>query len=133
MNWNEVLPDVEDEDLFDEYNVLPEFEKEFKALHKKWDSLAGDLRRFIEGQLQLYHIREIDNRGTFELTYVDPKECSVYKSKKFACMDLGGGSYSGIRIIHAYDPDSRAVELVEIYYRGDRENEDRERVKRYYG
>ena len=39
------------------------------------------------------------------------------------------GAHSGIRIIYAYFPVDDRIEFVEIYYKGDQENEDRERIK----
>lgn len=41
--------------------------------------------------------------------------------------------YSGIRLIYTYFEDEDKVELIEIYYKQDKEKEDRERILRYYG
>lgn len=58
---------------------------------------------------------------------------SVYKAKKFACRSLKGkGVNSGIRIIYAYFENEDRIELVEIYYKGDKENENRDRILEYY-
>jgi len=57
----------------------------------------------------------------------------IYKVKEFACLSLKGkGSQSGIRIIYAYFEKKDRIELIEIYYKGDKENENRERILRYY-
>jgi hypothetical protein len=57
----------------------------------------------------------------------------IYKAKKFACRSLKGkGVQSGIRVIYAYFEEKDKIELIEIYYKGDKENEDRERILRYY-
>ncbi len=54
-------------------------------------------------------------------------------SKKFACKSLKGkGAASGIRIIYAYYEKEDIVEFVEIYYKGNKENEDRKRILKYY-
>ena len=51
-------------------------------------------------------------------------------------MSLGRtGVYSGIRVIYSYaeKPDDKdEIVLIEIYYKGDKENEDRDRIKRYF-
>jgi hypothetical protein len=36
-------------------------------------------------------------------------------------------------VIYAYFEEKDRIELVEIYYKGDKENEDRERIIRRYG
>ena len=56
----------------------------------------------------------------------------IYKAKKFACRSLKGkGVQSGIRVIYAYFEKEDKIELIEIYYKGDKENEDRERILKY--
>jgi len=45
----------------------------------------------------------------------------------------GKGAHSGIRLIYAFFEDSGTIDLIEIYYKGDKENEDRERVRKYFG
>ena len=37
-----------------------------------------------------------------------------------------------MRLIYAYFSDEDAVELVEIYFKGDKENEDRDRILALY-
>jgi hypothetical protein len=44
----------------------------------------------------------------------------------------GKGVASGIRVIYAYHEKEDIIEFVEIYYKGDKANEDRERILRYY-
>jgi len=40
---------------------------------------------------------------------------------------------SGIRIIYAYFEKEDAIEFIEIYFKGDKENEDKKRIKKYSG
>jgi hypothetical protein len=55
-----------------------------------------------------------------------------FKAKKFVCKSLKGrGVASGIRIIYAYFEQDDIIELAEVYYYGDEENEDRLRISRY--
>lgn len=57
----------------------------------------------------------------------------IYKAKKFACKALKGkGVVSGIRIIYAYFEKEDIIEFIEIYYKGQKANEDRDRILRYY-
>jgi len=119
--------------VFDEVRRLAEFEKDLKKLSKKFRTLEDDLQTFIQKQLNLYHKLHIDNKGIFpisDLGIIDPK---IFKAKKFACRSLKGkGVTSGIRVIYAYFAQSDVIELIEIYHKGEKENEDRNRILKNY-
>ncbi|MCM8774516.1 MAG: hypothetical protein NC820_07280, partial [Candidatus Omnitrophica bacterium] len=96
-------------------------------------TLKEDLEVFIETQLSLYHKLHIDNKGISPISDVGIDYPKIYKAKKFACKALKGkGVASGIRIIYAYYEKENIIEFIEIYYKGDKENEDRDRISRYY-
>ena len=120
--------------IFNDVRRLTEFEKDIKKLSKKrFPTLEEDLEIFIEKQLQLFHKLHIDNKGIFLIPELGISYPKTYKAKKFACKSLKGkGVASGIRIIYAYFDKEDKVELVEIYYKGDKKNEDRDRISRYY-
>lgn len=119
--------------IFNEIRRLDEFDKDLKRL-KKFHTLEDDLEIFIKKQLQLFHKLHIDNRGIFLIANLGISYPKIYKAKKFACKSLKGkGAESGIRVIYAYFENEDIIELVEIYYKGDKENEDRERILRHYG
>ena len=116
--------------IFKEIVYLPEFEKDFKKLSRRFKTLKDDLNNFINTQLRLYHKLAIDNKGIFQITNLGFETPKIYKAKKFACRSLKGkGVQSGIRIIYAYFKENDRIEFVEIYFKGDKENEDRERIK----
>ena len=118
---------------FKEVSRLPEFERDIKKPLKRFRTLEDDLKTFIEKELFLYHKLKIDNGGVFQITGLQVESPKVYKAKKFACRSLKGkGVHSGIRIIYSYLEEEDKIELVEIYYKGDKENEDRERISRYF-
>jgi mRNA-degrading endonuclease RelE of RelBE toxin-antitoxin system len=120
--------------IFREVSRLPEFERDLKKLLKRFRTLEEDLEVFTKTELNLYHKLGLDTGGILRLTglcFDDPK---VYKAKKFACKSLkGSGATSGIRIIYAYHEQADRIELIEIYFKGDKENEDRQRITRIYG
>ena len=96
-------------------------------------TLDGDLDIFIENQVYLYHKLNIDNRGIFQITNLHIDEPKIYKAKKFACRSLKGkGSRSGIRVIYAYFEKEDKIELIEIYYKGDKKKENRKRILKHY-
>ena len=111
---------------------LPGFSRDLKKLLKRFSTLEEDLDNFIKAQIKLYHELNIDNGSIFEIPGFDTDEPKIYKAKKFACKALKGkGAKSGIRVIYAYYKNSKETEFIEIYYKGDKENEDRERIKEY--
>jgi len=119
--------------VFNEIKKLPEFKKDFKRLREKYRSLPDDLSNFIDTLLKAYHKLNIDYKRIEQIPGLGIEYPKIYKAKKFTCKALkGSGSRSGIRIIYAYYEDEDIVEFIEIYYKGDKENEDRDRIKRYY-
>jgi mRNA-degrading endonuclease YafQ of YafQ-DinJ toxin-antitoxin module len=119
--------------LFNEIRRLKEFERELRKLLKKFKTLEDDLETFIKVQLDLYHKQKIDNSGVFRITNLNIDNPKIYKAKKFACKSLKGtGVKSGIRIIYAYYEEEDIIEFIEIFFKGDKENEDRDRILRYY-
>ncbi len=119
--------------IFREISRLPEFDKDMRKLLRRFKTLEDDLRVFIKNELNLYHKIRIDNKGVFQVPGLKIESPKIYKAKKFACRSLKGkGVQSGIRVIYAYFENQDRIELIEIYYKGDKENEDRERISKYY-
>lgn len=113
-----------------EFSHLPEFDREFKRLLKKYRTLKDDLE-ILKKVLRTYPggyppgIIRISGLGI---------ETETYKVKHFRCKTLKHkGSRSGIRIIYTYLKEEYRIEFVEIYYK---EKDDiicnRERILRYY-
>lgn len=119
--------------IFSEVRRLPEFDKDFNRLQKKFRTLEEDLQVFIDRQLKLLHKLGQDNRGCVRMADLSISYPHIYKARKFACKSLKGkGVASGIRIIYAHYPQEDAIEFIEIYYKGDKENEDRVRILNKY-
>lgn len=119
--------------IFKAIVLLPEFEKDFKKLLKRFRTLEDDLNNFIRTELKLYHKLSIDNKGIFQISGVPFHDPKIFKAKKFACRSLKGkGVQSGIRVIYSYFDKTDKIEMIEIYHKGDKENEDRERFLRHY-
>jgi hypothetical protein len=115
-----------------EYSETQEFGKDFKKLLKRFQSLSEDLEIAKRAVIELYHVRGIDNASVFEIPGYGAAGIKVYKIKKFACKALKGtGNRSGIRVIYAYYEGEARVEFIEIYYKGDKEKEDGERIREY--
>ena len=104
------------------FDKTPEFIREFKQLHKKHRSLPKDLEDFCGvvgttpvGASKHFHVlNETDG-------------LQIVKAR-LACRSLKGNS---LRIIYAYLRQEQRIEFLELYFKGDKENEDRGRIKRY--
>lgn len=114
------------------YEVTERFRRDLKRLLKKYRSLEEDLEIAKINAIELFHIMNLDNRSTFPIPDFCSETIQVHKIKKFACKALkGSGAISGIRVIYAFHSTIAKVCFIEIYYKGDKENEDRERIKEY--
>lgn len=114
------------------YKCIPEFERDLKKLLKRFSTLEDDLETAKKSAIELLHVKGFDNRAIFEV----PPFCSdlvkVCKIKKFSCRSLKGrGNRSGIRVTYAYLCDSMTIIFIEIYFKGDKENEDKGRIKEF--
>ena len=118
---------------FKNVSFIPEFKNDLKRLSKRFITVEEDLKIFIDTQLYLYHKKKIDNGGIFQIKDIQIGNPKIYKAKKFACRSLKGrGVDSGIRVIYAYYKEEDKIELIEIYFKSDKENEDGDRILRYY-
>jgi hypothetical protein len=118
--------------IFSEVRRLPEFDKDFRKLCKRFGTLDEDLKVFIEKQLNLFHKLRIDNKGCVRISGLGISYPEIYKARKFACRSLKGGAASGIRIVYAYYQKEDIVEFIEIYYKRDKPVEDRGRILKAY-
>ncbi len=120
--------------IFNDIRKLAEFDRDFKKLARKFRTLDEDLNIFIANQLKLTHKLNIDNKGVVRISDLGIEHPQIYKARKFPCKALKGkGAASGIRVIYAYFKKEDIIEFVEIYYKGNKDNEDRERIFQHYG
>ncbi len=114
------------------YFETEEFAKDFKKLGKRFKTLADDIETAKKNAIELYYLHKIDNQSIFQLQDFKSDELEICKLKKFACKALKGkGVQSGIRVVYAYHKNRERIEFIEMYYKGDKENENRQRIKAY--
>ena len=108
-----------------DFEQLPDFEKDLKALLKKYRTLQDDLavvKLILDkrpGERPPFSFR-LDNLGL---------ETCIIKVKKIASKALKGkGVNSGLRLIYAYFPVEQKIIFIELYHKNEKENEDRERI-----
>lgn len=120
--------------IFNEISRLPEFDRDMKRLSKRYKTLEEDLEICIGNELKLCHKLGIETHGTARISDLGIDNPKIHKVLKFACRSLRGtGSKSGIRVIYGYFEKEDKVVLIEIYYKGDKENEDRGRIVKHFG
>ena len=104
------------------YNELPEFSKEFKRFLKKYKSLRRDLEEFK----RIVDVAPLGNSKHFNVIARN-EQCVLVKARLF-CRYLKGSS---LRIVYAFYCQSYKIEFIEIYFKSEKENKDRERIKEY--
>ena len=104
------------------FNELPEFTKECKRLAKKYKSLPNDLQEFRN----VVSVVPLGNSKHFNIV-TQTESVKIVKARLF-CRYLRGSS---LRIIYAYIEDKKRIEFIEIYFKGNKKNEDRERIRQY--
>ena len=104
------------------FNELPEFQKELKRLGKKYKSLPDDLQEFCN----VVSAVPLGNGKHFNIITQTEIFCIV-KARLF-CRYLKGTS---LRIVYSYFEQGQQIEFIELYVKGEKENEDRERIKEY--
>ena len=112
------------------YSETEEFIRDFKKLLKKFPSLIEDLKVNKQYRIELFHCKEIDSRSIFEIQGVgNSDKLKFFKVKKFQCRNLKGrGARSGIRVIYAYFPAEQKIVFIEIYFKANQRNENRQRI-----
>ena len=114
------------------YQLTPEFQKDFKRLLKSYKTLEADLELAKAAVIELLHVQKINNLSSFPMPGYWSAERQICKIKKFTCRSMKGkGVKSGIRVIYAYYPADLRVEFIEIYYIGEKASEDSDRLRHY--
>ena len=114
------------------YKNTSGFNKDLKRLLKKFRTLESDIEVVKTNAIELFHLKNIDNNSVESIPNFCLDELKICKVKKFACKALKGrGVQSGIRIIYAYHVSTNTIDFIEMYFKGESENEDKEKIKQY--
>lgn len=104
------------------YNELSEFSKEFKRFFKKYRSLSKDIEEFK----RVVEVTPLGNSKHFSII-TQNERYAIIKARLF-CRYLKGSS---LRLIYAFHCEDYRIDFIEIYFKGENENEDRDRIKKY--
>lgn len=114
------------------YKSTSGFDKDLKRLLKKFRTLEDDIGAAKKNAIELFHLMNVDNNSVEPIPNFCSDELKICKIKKFACKALKGrGVQSGIRIIYACHTLTGTVDFIEMYFKGESENENKERIKEY--
>jgi len=103
---------------------VEEFKKDLRKL--KFD-IEEDLERFKKA----LSAEPTNLNGAVKISNLGEGIFPVYKARKFRCKSLQKGSQSGMRVIYTYNPKTEEILLIEIYYKGKKENHDLDRIRKY--
>ncbi len=105
--------------LFDETDV---FRKEFKKLHKRYRTLSGDFAH-LKIALRITaipcdkHTAVLARQGNIQIVKIRMK-CRALRDKS-------------LRVIYAYNKDEDCITFLELYYKGDKDREDLNRIREF--
>ena len=117
-----------------QFEELDEYKKDLKKLLKRFRTLHDDL----EVIKKVLRVNPSERPPfSFRIEGLGITGC-VIKVKKIACKSLKGkGVNTGLRLIYAYfeseeEGTDHLIVFVELYYKGDKPTEDRERILKYF-
>jgi len=105
------------------FDELPEFKKECKQLKKKYRSIPGDLGVFRK----VVSASPLGNGKHFVV--ITQTECVKIVKARFFCRYLKGSSL--LRIVYAYVEEHGRIDFIEIFFKGQKERENKVRIKEY--
>ena len=108
-----------------EFGEIEEFKKDLKQLSKRFKTLDDDFK-VVKKVLSA----SPDERPPFSyrIDGLGIKTC-IIKIRKIASRSLKGrGAESGLRIVYAHYAAEARIVFIELYFKGDKEKEDRERI-----
>ena len=107
------------------FEELEEFKKDLKQLLKKYQTLEDDL---VVVRKDLTDEPGAQPPFSYRIEGLGITTC-IIKVKKIACRALKGrGVNSGFRLIYAWFEEEERIVFVELYFKGDKEMEDMERI-----
>jgi mRNA-degrading endonuclease RelE of RelBE toxin-antitoxin system len=113
------------------YEESDEFLKDLKRLCKKFPTLRNDIENLKIFSIELFH-RGINSGSIVPIEGLCREDYISYKVRKIACRALKNrGSNSGLRLIYVYEKLADKITFLELYFKGGKENENRERIREF--
>lgn len=122
MTEERPLPSVESKEL------IPEFEKDLKRLEKKFKHILSDLDVAIEviraEPTNSLRCEQVEGLGE------SCNDVTAYVLKKFRSTDLR--STNELRLVYVYENPKNKIILVQLYFKGDIQIEEKARIRKYF-
>ncbi len=104
------------------FNETHKFQKDFKRLKKRYRTLLEDFKRLclalrVDSIPIDKHTAVLTDQGMYQIIKI-----------RMACKTLHKNS---LRVIYSYFEQDQRIDFIEIYFKGEKENEDRERINEY--
>ena len=111
------------------FEEIKPFKRDLKKLSKRFRTLPEDL----EVVKKVLHVHpEARPPFSYEIRGLGLDNC-VIKIRRMACRSLPGkGSNTGLRLVYAWFEEEKRIVFIEIFFKGDKENEDRERIIEFF-
>ena len=114
------------------YFSIPEFEKDFKKLEKRYKTLSEDFENMKKNLLEVHYIKgaPLPPNTIVDIEGLCGETFQSKKVRKFTCKYLKNlGNRSGIRVIFVLEPDDLKITFIEIYHKNDKSVENKDRLK----
>lgn len=111
------------------FEELDEYKKDVKKLLKRFRTLQGDIT--IVKQVLAVEPKERPP-FSYRIDGLGIQTC-IIKVRKMACRSLKGkGANTGLRVVYAHFEEEQKIVLIELYFKGDKEKEDRDRILKHF-
>lgn len=120
------------------FDLTPEFRKDFKRLSKRWKSLNGDIEAAKKYILPLYECKAGDIEiSVYRDGFFRGKRAAVLKTTsrgevikmRLDVADLGRNDK--VRVVFVAIIKNNTIKFIELYAKNDKEREDSARIKKY--
>jgi hypothetical protein len=117
------------------FERLPEFDKDFKRLEKKWRTLPNDLELAQKVITRLYEDTEGFDRQEARDNFFCGQRATVlktsanYEAVKMRLDVMALGNKNAVRLVFIYVYDGKTCSLVELFSKTDKPREDTTRLE----
>jgi len=123
------------------YSTSSEFDRELKALSKKWRSLSNDFKPVKKSLPLLYTIQPDETEENLRMRrdqFFNNKRATILHATqdgieivkmRLDCASLGNKDI--LRLVFVYVKYGETIEFIELYSKNDKQREDQSRIKKY--
>ncbi len=116
-----------------DFTTIPIFDKEFKKLFKKYKTLDSDFKIFKKLISDPDRIKLFSQQSTIHhsILYINKKRTIFVFKSRLQCRALKSNRSSRLRVVYVYYAIKNQITFLEIFFKGNKENEDVGRWKEF--